>query len=184
MKQIAPQKASVLRCRAAAAVACLAIASASMDASAALCQLSAPGKECIINWDVSNLGTGPFDYLGYGGSWSSGLNQLDAFWYEGLNASGPVRFEALGANVGDVFDQAIKSAYASSWDDGMASVRLKLIAGSGSVFSLNLDFADSNRLWIYSVGTSGIPAALPTPATAPLLIAAGFAAFVARRRSH
>jgi hypothetical protein len=172
------------RCGAALALALAAWSGGT--AAAPLCTFSTPTPSaCVINFDASALGVGPFD--GWSGTTVSGRGFSTAVfewsWYDGLDATG----ERVASNSGvDIFAAfSTKPPLLDSiWDDGRASI---LILHPGQTDDLYISLVqirlvDSNARLFDVAGTRGEVTAVPTPATPALVLAAGVAAWLAMRR--
>lgn len=163
MKQRTISAAS--RSLACAAVLCLAAGAAQAD----VCTLANAGDQCLINWDASALGTGPFDAFGDGISGTT-LPPLTWAWFDGLDATGALVASGGPSDPVDFIISAPDSAE-PIWDDGRASALLTLtVDGPTIIFDAFLAFIDSSGAEHIVAGTPGAP--VSTPNALSLLAAA------------
>ncbi|MEW6047841.1 MAG: hypothetical protein AB1609_15405 [Bacillota bacterium] len=151
-------------------------------AQAGLCTLTNVGDQCVINWDASSLGQGPYEaYV----SMSSGLvpgNSLVSWsWFDGLNASG-VQVSSGGPR--DWMNALLSAPWAGSamWSDGRASLRLTAVFGATDIYLSTVRFTDMNGVTFAVDGTAQAVNTVPTPGSAALLAAAFLGFGVAMRK--
>lgn len=160
----------------------LSLGATSGAAHAGLCTLTNVGDQCVINWDASSLGQGPYDAYVYRGGGSVPGNSLVSWsWFDDLDASGMQVSSGGPLDWIRVFLSA-PSAGSTLWNDGRASLRLTAVFGSTDIHDVTMRFADARGAIFNVDGTAQAANSVPTPGSAALLAAAFLGFGVAMRK--
>lgn len=151
-------------------------------AQAGLCTLNNVGDQCVINWDASSLGQGPYEaYVFMASGHVPGNSLVSWSWFDDLNASG---MQLSSGGPRDWITALLSAPWAGSalWSDGRASLRLTAVFGSTDIHFATVRFADTRGAVFTVDGTAQAANTIPTPGSAALLAAAFLGFGVAMRK--